>query len=270
MRFNFIIDYAKMKLFLYLIFTLSSVSLCAQGTLTLKPIEIRPEFDFSEEFINKFNSAEAFNDCEEVYAQMRADGRDWAEATKQELEILKYCDEIKESPWDPVGSACSWYCGGIVKSVTASSYLKSQGENSYFPSNTHDFDYKSAWVEGANGYGVGEFLLYEFPPECPRITDIIIANGYVKDNTAWRLNSRVKRLKVYYNDEPLAVLELSNIRAEQRFHLSPIGYRDRDNFELLKQKSPWTLKFEILEVYQGTKYDDTVISEIYFDGIDVH
>ncbi|WP_449508538.1 hypothetical protein [Dawidia soli] len=30
------------------------------------------------------------------------------------------------------------------------------------------------------------------------------------------------------------------------------------------------MKFEILEVYEGAKYDDTVISEIFFDGIDVH
>jgi len=32
----------------------------------------------------------------------------------------------------------------------------------------------------------------------------------------------------------------------------------------------WTMKFEIIEVYKGTKYDDTAITEIYFDGIDVH
>jgi len=30
------------------------------------------------------------------------------------------------------------------------------------------------------------------------------------------------------------------------------------------------LKFEILEVYKGSKYNDTAITEIYFDGIDVH
>ena len=36
------------------------------------------------------------------------------------------------------------------------------------------------------------------------------------------------------------------------------------------EKNPWTLKFEILDVYPGERYDDTVISELYFDGIDVH
>ncbi len=247
-----------------------SISLFAQGTLILKPTVIGQEFDFSDEFIKKFNSAEAFTDCEKVYKQMKADGRNWGQETEQESKILQFCNEIKESVWDPVGSACSWYCGGIVNSVTASSYLMSQSENSYLPSNTHDFDYKSAWVEGVKGYGIGEFLLYEFPPECPRVTDIIIANGYVKNQSAWELNSRVKSLKVYYNDEPLAILKLSDVRAEQRFHLSPIGYSDREDFKLLKLKSTWTLKFEILEVYKGSKYEDTVISELYFDGIDVH
>ena len=30
------------------------------------------------------------------------------------------------------------------------------------------------------------------------------------------------------------------------------------------------MKFEIVEVYKGEKYDDTALSEIYFDGMDVH
>lgn len=40
--------------------------------------------------------------------------------------------------------------------------------------------------------------------------------------------------------------------------------------DALQLKKDWTLKFEILEVYEGSKYSDTVISEIYFNGIDVH
>lgn len=39
---------------------------------------------------------------------------------------------------------------------------------------------------------------------------------------------------------------------------------------MLKAKPDWTLKFEILDIYKGLKYDDVVISEIYFDGLDVH
>ena len=42
-----------------------------------------------------------------------------------------------------------------------------------------------------------------------------------------------------------------------------LGYHDSN-------KPSWHLRFEIMEVYPGTKYEDTVISELYFDGIDVH
>jgi hypothetical protein len=43
-----------------------------------------------------------------------------------------------------------------------------------------------------------------------------------------------------------------------------LGYED-------KETAPaWSIKFEILEVYPGEKYQDAAITEIYFDGIDVH
>ena len=51
----------------------------------------------------------------------------------------------------------------------------------------------------------------------------------------------------------------------QFFEIGTVGYGPRTT-----NKDPWTLKFEILDVYPGEKYDDTVISELYFDGIDVH
>lgn len=38
----------------------------------------------------------------------------------------------------------------------------------------------------------------------------------------------------------------------------------------LYAKPGWTLQFEIVAVYPGAKYEDTAITEIYFDGIDVH
>ena len=38
-----------------------------------------------------------------------------------------------------------------------------------------------------------------------------------------------------------------------------------------KQNAPsWTIRFEILDVYPGEDSQDTAITEIYFDGIDVH
>ena len=155
---------------------------------------------------------------------------------------------------------CSWYCGGQIDSVTASSALA----DSYAAEKAHDFSIVTAWVEGVEGNGEGEYLRYSFPGTCPRITTVLIHNGYVKNWEVWRDNARVKRLLMYYNDEPYAILNLQDTMGLQSFDVGVLGYEDKDS------APAWSIKFEILEVYPGKKYEDTAITEIYFDGIDVH
>ena len=196
-------------------------------------------------------------------------------------------EELMENPiLDALYSGhCSWYCGGEVQRVTASSHLAGQGKFSYQPKNAHDFNHESVWAEGAKGQGVGEWLDYEFAGACPRITRVCILSGHVKTPAAWQDNSRPKQLKMYYMGKPYAILELKDIRGLQEFDVTlplspaevkkakekdeyayefiPLGYHDAS-------KPNWHLRFEIMSVYPGTKYEDTVISELYFDGIDVH
>ena len=155
---------------------------------------------------------------------------------------------------------CSWYCGGQIDSVTASSALADR----YAAEKAHDFSIVTAWVEGVEGNGVGEYIKYAFPGTCPRITTVLIHNGYVKNWDVWRDNARVKRLLMYYNDEPYAILNLQDTMGLQSFDVGVLGYEDKDS------APAWSIKFEILEVYPGKKYEDTAITEIYFDGIDVH
>ena len=155
---------------------------------------------------------------------------------------------------------CSWYCGGQIDSVTASSALADR----YAAEKAHDFSIVTAWVEGVEGNGVGEYIKYAFPGTCPRITTVLIHNGYVKNWDVWRDNGRVKKLLMYYNDEPYAILNLQDTMGLQSFDVGVLGYEDKDS------APAWSIKFEILEVYPGKKYEDTAITEIYFDGIDVH
>lgn len=164
---------------------------------------------------------------------------------------------------DLYGGKCGWYCGGMVDTVTATSALPPAGKNTYDGCNAHNFDYTSVWAEGADGPGIGEALTYEFPGKCPRITTVKILNGHVKSAKAWRENNRVKQLKVYYAGKPLAILDLKDTRDLQCFEVGTLGYFDEN-------APKWQLKFEIIDVYKGNKYDDTVISELFFDGIDVH
>jgi hypothetical protein len=158
------------------------------------------------------------------------------------------------------GVGCSWYCGGQIDTIQASGSLAEK----YKAENIHDFSITTAWIEGKPGSGKGEFVRYIFPGECPRITDVLILNGYTKDKITWRNNGRVKKLLMYYHDKPYAILNLRDTRDCQKFSVGILGYED-------KETAPaWSIKFEILEVYAGEKYQDTAITEIYFDGIDVH
>jgi hypothetical protein len=166
-------------------------------------------------------------------------------------------------PCATIGLECSWYCGGGPDTLWASSTLKAIGPHSYEASNAHDLDRCTAWAEGVPGPGSGESLTYRFAPDSPRLHTVNISNGLVTSERAWRANNRVKRLRMDENDVPVAILMLQDCMADQSFQLPRLLGRRADGM-------PMHIRFTILEVYPGDRHDDTVISEIWFDGTDVH
>lgn len=221
----------------------------------LTPIKITPinlskkgeeEFKHKERLFIKFLNGKKLND--------------------DELKKVDSFDETKSNYWQIIGDGDNWYNLGGPKKIEASTTLKSLLDINYSAKNAHDLSYKSAWVEGEEGYGIHEYLLYTFDAKSPRVTKINVVNGYVKSQKLWFANSRVKKMKLYINNRGYAILNLEDLRATQTFEIEPLGCRYRDNLKLCFD---WSLKFEILEVYKGSKYKDTVITEIYFDGIDV-
>ncbi len=167
-----------------------------------------------------------------------------------------------QAPWNMEPMGCSWYCGASYETAV-SSELARNGSNKYGADMSGDWDLRTAWVEGVAGYGIGEYLKYTFGNSAARATICYIHNGYQKNPAAWKNNSRVKTFNLYENDELLAVLQLEDFMGCQAFEFPrPIGRR--------KDGKASILKFVITEVYQGDKYDDTAISELYFGGMDVH
>ena len=227
--------------------------------------EIEMDFDFG------ITAQKNWEEREKVLKDLESQKKNWDNLTKEELKLFEKYDQTYYSMWDVIGDGCSWYCGAGDYKVKTSSHLESQGDNSYEGNNISDFSYKTAWVEGKKGYGIGEFIEFSFVPEHPRITTIKIANGYVKSRKSWKNNSRVKKLKIFINDSIYGIINLKDVYSLQSIYLkNPVGYPPRDDFENFQSIPNWKIKFEILEVYKGDKYDDTVISEIFFDGIDVH
>ncbi|MCC5916617.1 MAG: hypothetical protein JJU02_04745 [Cryomorphaceae bacterium] len=246
--------------------TLFTLSVYGQTFKEMKPTLgnlVDKSLEGELEFLKKQKECEKF--WKEVVSKI--DEKDF---TKEQIELNEFCATLNEGYWDIIGVGCSWYCGGGQDTLSASSELEPSEGNNYSAKNAHDLSYKTAWIEGVPGYGIGEYLTYHIRPQNPRITKVIIVNGYVKSEKTWKENSRVKKLKMYIDDKPFAMLLLEDTRQEQIFSFEPLGYSDRVNWDDLHKKPWWTMKFEIAEVYKGDKYDETAITEIYFDGIDVH
>lgn len=255
-----------MRHILFFLLSIFTMTICAQTIKEMEPIlgylvDKSPEGEIA--FIKQREK------CETVWRKVRSQ-QDFENLSTEDKKIYTNCPDDKDDYWDILGIGCSWYCGGGLDTASASSELKPFKGIKYSANYSHDLNYKTAWIEGVPGYGIGEYLLYSFPPENPRITKVIIVNGYVKSEKVWKENSRVKKLKMYIDGKAFAILNLADTRQEQTFSFDPIGNGDRKNWEKLKSKPWWTMKFEIMDVYQGDKYDETAITEIYFDGIDVH
>ncbi len=240
----------KHLLFLFSIFT--TISLFAQNeTQNFHPVSYT-DIDLSEKTEKEIERQSLLIEKEDLSEKERAELE----------ELLQKYGEVVSSVWDVVDGGCSWYCGGGNYKVNASSSLKSQGGNTYDAKSANDLSYKTAWVEGKKNAGIGEYIEFHFEPKSPRITSIIVTNGYMKSDIAWSNNNRVKSFKFYLNGEFYGILNLRDTKTDQRFELGTFGH-NADGTDLV-------LRFEINEIYQGDKYNDTAISEIYFDGIDVH
>ncbi|MBR5068237.1 MAG: hypothetical protein IKX25_02450 [Bacteroidales bacterium] len=256
------------KVFLSALLLMTNVALLkAQDISTITmPIDkdlypTKGEFhDFSPRAIQEFNDRAA--NYEKMVAKYEA-----GEITQEQLEAVEYDDTLADI-YDILGGGCSFYCGCQYDTVFASSSLRSQGQFSYDANNAADLSYESAWVEGKAGNGIGEWIEYQVPANNPRITTIIVCNGYYRTRQAWEQNGRVKKLEVTINGQKFTTLHLDDVYADQYFDVGEIGWNRKEGTE--PGTEPIRIRFTILEVYPGTKYDDTAITEIYFDGIDVH
>ncbi|MDB9931120.1 hypothetical protein OAD28_00180 [Flavobacteriales bacterium] len=146
-----------------------------------------------------------------------------------------------------------WYsCINAPDNVKASSTLSPQGKHSYSANNINDYDPRTAWVEGKSDYGIGEYL--SLKGDMFGGTNIYIFNGYQSSYSSWKNNSRVKKFRVYVDNRPICYLELKDKMGGQYFDLS--------DYDLYGQ---W-IRFEIVEVYKGDKWNDVAISEIHTRG----
>lgn len=159
----------------------------------------------------------------------------------------------------------------------ASSVLPSRGDVTYSIENISDLNLNTAWIEGEKDYGIGVSIQFEFHygdnekyGSAYQFQGIcVVFNGYCKSEKTWKENSRVKKLKVYIDNTPICYVNLIDTWRFQTFDISRyfVNSTQRENQEgKYKIKEGDVLKFEICEVYKGSKYKDTAISEFLAKG----
>jgi|GEM_PF-1300718 len=136
-------------------------------------------------------------------------------------------------------------------SIEVSSEYSGQDGGNYPGANLIDGSCETAWLEGSGGYGYGESITVSVIDEI-EAEGFSLVNGCSESADAWNENSRVRKLLVCLNDRPFMVAQLLDVRDVQIVHF-PCS---------LNLDSNDRLSLEIVEVYSGSTYRNTGLSEL--------
>lgn len=115
----------------------------------------------------------------------------------------------------------------------------------YSNKNLLDYSLNTAWVEGEAGNGINEWIEIELNNEY-LVDNLLIFPGYGKSFKLFKANSRLKKIKLSWNNKSKIV------KFEDLFATKCIPIHD------LTKK----IKITILDVHPGSKYSDTCVSEL--------
>jgi len=144
-----------------------------------------------------------------------------------------------------------------IITATASSEL-THSQSPYAAGNIIDGKKDTAWVEGVEGDGIGEYV--ELEVDKPQfVTQIGIIPGYAKSKDIYFKNNRVAKLKIVLNNE----YEIENELVDEFNRFNTKTHKD---FQLIDvgpyEKKVSKIRLIIEGVHKGSKYSDTCISEI--------
>ncbi len=163
----------------------------------------------------------------------------------------------------------------IIKNIKTSSQLK----GNYAPENLIDKKYNTAWVEGVEGSGIGEWIEFEFN-ENVLITGMSFLNGYTKSQSTFSNNNKVKSYGIHvFNKQGGSVTEWPHFGRRVLKNRTYEEINDYTYFSMLDiimdagnsgnyfGVVTTKIRFTIYDVFKGTLYDDTCISEFLFYGL---
>jgi hypothetical protein len=133
--------------------------------------------------------------------------------------------------------------------ASASSVRLAVQANTYYAANAIDGKRSTAWIEGVDGPGLGEWIRFDFDREI-NLHRILIQPGYFKSPQIWAENNRLESVTAYFSDGSFRELTFPNHMDSQKTDVGSVRTR-------------W-VRFVIKSVYYGSD-PDTAISEVAFE-----
>lgn len=138
--------------------------------------------------------------------------------------------------------------------VESSSFLWNswnEFQENYHPIYAFDGDRKTAWVEGADGNGEGEWIkAHVTPMEGATSVRLRLRNGYQKSRGLYKANSRARKLTV---------------KLHPTGHTEEVLLTDAEGWQEVKVLQPEgplnAIELKLEKVYPGKKYTDTCLSD---------
>jgi hypothetical protein len=152
--------------------------------------------------------------------------------------------------------------------VSATSQLQ-EGDYIYKAVNVIDNDPATAWVEGAKGSGITQKIIFTIgdygdkEPGSYLVKKIGIINGFCKNSSLFYKNNRIKKVRLVWYSNYEEIPERAGDDARQ--YEKVIELDDIMQMQFIEFDEPvWIYQFslEILDVYKGSMYDDTCLSEV--------
>jgi hypothetical protein len=141
--------------------------------------------------------------------------------------------------------------------VRASSELHSDRHGSYFPYAAIDGQLETAWVEGVEGPGLGEWIALRFP-EAVEVHAIHVDVGFDESAELFTKNNRVREATLRFSDGQAATVTFEDVRGMQ-----PVSVVDLFGGPV----ATTSVELVIEAVTPGSAYDDTCIAEIEVYGV---
>ena len=139
-----------------------------------------------------------------------------------------------------------------IREVTASSVLRDKFMGKlriHHPNHAFDNNPSSVWIPETSGIGQWIMAYFKSPVS---ITSVSIFGGSAVDVTHHQNHNRVRTLRMTFNDGVMQTLELEDKMQFQRFAVQHSGMVE-------------SVRFEILAVYPGARFNQTPIAEIQFN-----